>query len=111
MNMTHSERMNLIRFVCNAAWQDVQIQEQEKSHILRLCERMGLDEADMERVHRWLKAPPPIDSVDPSRIPLHLAPELLRELEDLVSVDGVIAEEEADMLDLLRELLLPQDDE
>lgn len=107
MELSREDRLRLLRFVCNAAWGDLEVQKEERAHVITLAERLGLDEDDMEHVHRWLKSPPPIDSVDPTSIPEELRVLYLHEMEALFKADHVTTEEESDLLTLMRELLSP----
>lgn len=109
MELSRPEAMSLMRFVCNAAWGDVEIQAEERSYILKLAERLHLDEAGIAQVQSWLKSPPPIDSVDPTSIPAKHRALFLQEMEAIVAADGIVTEDEADLMGLLRDLLAPAD--
>lgn len=107
MELSRQDRMSLIRFVCNAAWGDVEIQDEEKTHILKMADRLKLEEDEVAQVEKWLKSPPPIDSVDPTAIPRRHRELFLKEMKAIVDADGVITDEEEDLLSLMTALLHP----
>jgi len=106
MTLNRSEQMTLMRFVCNAAWGDVEIQDEERQHILKLGEKLGLVEADITQVKQWLKSPPPIDSVDPTAIPARHRDLFIKEMEAIIAADGVVTEDEGELLSLMKDLLV-----
>lgn len=106
MEMNRTNKLSLMRFMCNAAWGDVEVQPEERDYIVKVANRLGLDENDMASVDLWLKSPPPIDSVDPTAIPAHHVKTFLKEMQAIIDADGVVTDDEADLMSLMKELLL-----
>jgi hypothetical protein len=48
---------------------DLEVRAQERDFIARMVERLDLDSDERQSVKRWLQAPPPPDSIDPTHIP------------------------------------------
>lgn len=94
-----------MQFVCSFAWADLEIRPQEREFVHRLVDRMGLDADERKRVKGWLEVPPPPDSIDPTLIPREHREVFLEAIEAVVVVDGEVAIEEREHLDLLKELL------
>jgi bacterioferritin len=98
-------KVRLIGFVCAFAWADLELHPKERDAILRLVERLKLDEAGRSRVLAWLKAPPPVDVLDPYEIPKGMREAFLEECEEMIRVDGVVHPEERETLALLTRVL------
>jgi uncharacterized tellurite resistance protein B-like protein len=99
-------RLKLIRFVCAMAWADLDVNEQERAHVLKVMERLGIDAPeDRQEVMRLLKSPPPADDLDPYEIPRALRVLFVKECEDMIRADGVIHPDEADAIVLLKKIL------
>ena len=105
MEMSRSDKLSLMRFMCNAAWGDVEIQPEERTYILKLADKLDMDEDDVAQINGWLKSPPPIDDVDPTVIPQRLRETFLEEMEAIIAVDGVVTDDESEMIGLVKALL------
>jgi hypothetical protein len=86
-----AQRLNLLRFVCSFAWADLEIRPAERAFVSRLVDRLGLEGSEAAQVNAWLESPPLEEELDPHLI--------------LIRVDGEIAPEESENLELLSELL------
>jgi uncharacterized tellurite resistance protein B-like protein len=103
--LTRSERVRLLKFVCAAAWADLDVSSPERSFVQALALRLGLSDQEMRQVERWLEKPPPPEEVDPALVPREHRRLFLDAVRDLVTADGVVDGPEAASLRLLEELL------
>ena len=98
----HGEKLQLLKFVCAAAWADLEVTPAEKTFVLSLALKLGLRGDEVER---WLETPPAPEEVDPNSV----APEhrrlFLDTIEGAMEADHVVDGRELDMMRLLRELL------
>ena len=109
--LDYQSRLKLIRFASAFAWADLEIQEAERKHLLGLMEKLGIDDADGRRqVMRWLKAPPPVDELDPHEIPDSLRILFLKECEDVIRADGEVHPDESDSMVLLKKIMFGEKD-
>ena len=104
-DLTQTERMRLMKFVCSFAWADFEVRPEERAFISRLVRSLELDREEELAVHRWLDVPPPIDEVDPMTVPHAHRRLFLDAAEGVISSDGRLTEEEAESLELFRQLL------
>lgn len=105
MEMSRSDKLSLMSFMCNAAWGDVEIQPEERNYILKLADKLAMSDEDIDTINGWLKSPPPIDDVDPTVIPQRLRETFLKQMEAIIAVDGVITDDESEMISLVKALL------
>ena len=98
-------RLELMKFVCTFAWADLSVHPAERSFVGRLMSRMEFDAADQAQVRDWLRAPPPPESVDPTRIPRAHRSLFLAAIDGVIAADGQITPEERDSLARLKELM------
>ena len=84
--LARSERLRLMKFVCSFAWADLEIQDEERSFVNAMIERLELEE-DREQVLRWLKHPPPIEDVDPTQVPSAHRELFVKAVEELIAAD------------------------
>ena len=98
-------RLELMKFVCTFAWADLSVHPAERSFVARLMARLGLDPEDEAQVRDWLRAPPPPESVDPTRIPRAHRKLFLAAIDGVIAADGRITPEERESLALLKELM------
>ena len=104
-SLTRRERMQLMRFVCAAAWSDLEVSRSEKTYILSLALRLGLPDHEAEQVREWLEKPPPPEDVDPAQLPREHRSLFLKAIEETVAADRVVDAPERESLRLLKELL------
>lgn len=105
MELSPSERMNLMKFVCSFAWTDLNISQAERDLVMRISGSLQLTDAETAQVKGWLDVPPPIDEVDPTSVPPAHRQLFLTTLEMVVKADGKIAGAEAESLALFRDLI------
>jgi uncharacterized tellurite resistance protein B-like protein len=103
--MDRATRLELMKFVCTFAWADLSVHPAERNFVGRLVARLGFDAEDEAQVRDWLRAPPPPESVDPTRIPQAHRKLFLAAIDGVIAADGQITQEERDSLALLKELM------
>ncbi len=104
--LDRATKLQLIRFSCSFAWADLHVHPAERKLILDLMEQLEITEpADRQAILRWLKAPPPVDELDPLEIPKEHRDLFIRECEEVIRADGVIRPEETEAMHLLRRIL------
>jgi uncharacterized tellurite resistance protein B-like protein len=103
--LNHSERLQLLKFVCAAVWADLDVTDAERTFVLGLTLQLDLPPEDMERVEEWLDTPPAAEEVDPTQVPPEHRQLFLEAVEEAITSDGAIDGPERESLRLLRELL------
>lgn len=103
-SLSRDDRLRLMKFVCTFAWADLEIQDEERRFVSKLIDKLGLQE-DREQVMRWLQSPPPLDDVDPTRVPREHRQLVLDAARQLFESDGVIDPKEQEQFELLQALL------
>lgn len=103
--LSSTDRLRLMKFVCSFAWADLEVRPEERAYISRLIRRLDLAPEEEIRVHEWLDMPPNPDSVDPTLIPGVHRELFVAAIEGLIQADGEISPEESDSLELFRQLL------
>ncbi len=103
--LSREDRLRLMRFICSFAWADLEIQPQEREFIVRMVDRLELDEEDTAEVAQWLQVPPPADDLDPEDIPREHRKLFLDAAKAMVLSDGNVEDVEAENLLILDALL------
>lgn len=98
-------RMRLVGFLCSFAWADLEVQDAERTFVLRLLDRLMLDPSEREQAELWLKVPPRPEEVDPNDIPADQRQVFLSTAMQLVSADGQVSPAEMETLALFEKLL------
>jgi uncharacterized tellurite resistance protein B-like protein len=98
-------RMRLVGFLCSFAWADLEVQEAERSFVLKLLDKFMLDPSEREQAELWLKLPPRPEEVDPIDIPADQRQVFLSTAMQLVSADGQVSPAEMETLSLFEKLL------
>ncbi|NCG19286.1 MAG: TerB family tellurite resistance protein [Rhodobacterales bacterium] len=104
-DLTTSERLRLMRFVCSFAWADLEIADTEKNFVRQLVGKLNLGDDEKSQVEGWLQRPPAPEDVDPMDIPPEHRQIFLTTMMDVVGADGKIDEAEMENLTLLEQLL------
>lgn len=104
-SLAREDRLRLIKFLCAVAWADLEVQSEERAFVRRMVGRLGLGPDEAAQVDSWLQVPPPIDDVDPERIPRAHRKLFLDTIRELVLSDGEVDEQEQASLALLENLL------
>ncbi|EDM74750.1 hypothetical protein PPSIR1_15565 [Plesiocystis pacifica SIR-1] len=93
-----------MKFVCSFAWADLEIQDEERTFVSQMIERLGLEE-DRAQIEGWLKHPPRPEEVDPTEVPAEHRKLFLDAVRDLVNADERVDPQEAESLELFEQLL------
>ena len=105
MELSPSERMNLMKFVCSFVWTDLHVSQAERDLVMRISGSLQLTDAEATQVKSWLEVPPPIDEVNPTMVPPAHRQLFLTTLEMVVKADGKVVGAEVDSLALFRDLI------
>lgn len=103
--LTRTERLRLVRFVCSFAWADLEINDAERDFVHDLIRRLDLDENEAAQVQGWLTVPPAPEEVDPMEIPVEHRKVFLDTMLALVAADGELADAETESFNLLSQLV------
>jgi len=104
-NLNRDDRLRLMKFVCSFAWADLDVKEAERHFVSRLIDKLGL-QGDREEILGWLRVPPPPEEVDPTRVSRGHRDLMLDAATKLFEADGEVGPEEAELLELLKQLLV-----
>jgi uncharacterized membrane protein YebE (DUF533 family) len=104
-HLGRDERLRLLKFVCAAAWADLEITETERTFIQSLALRLGLPNDEVAHVRDWLETPPTPEEVDPALIPHEHRKVFLEAVRGAIAADGVVDGPELESIRLLQELL------
>ncbi len=104
-NLDSEDRLRLMRFICSFAWADLEIQDEERSFVAKMSEKLGLTAEELDKVREWLEVPPPADELDPSQIPKEHRQLFLDAARAMVVADGRVDPEEAENLALFEMLV------
>jgi uncharacterized tellurite resistance protein B-like protein len=103
--LTSTQRLSLMKFVCSFAWADLRVTEPERAVIRRMILRLHLDENERAQVRRWLEVPPRPEEVDPARVPLRHRELFLAAARAVIDADGQAVQSERESYALLEEVL------
>jgi len=104
-DLSREERLLLMEFVCSFAWADLEVKPEERDLVAKLIRRLELDDDEAEQVNQWLDTPPPLDDLDPARVPRAHRVKFLRAVESMVTVDGEVSPEERESLIIFAQLI------
>ncbi len=103
--LSHEDRLRLMKFVCSFAWADLHVQSEERSFVQKLISKLQLDDSEQAQIKEWLQVPPPPEEVDPARVPPKHRQIFLDTVRELVAADDHIDPEENENLKLFEQLL------
>jgi uncharacterized tellurite resistance protein B-like protein len=103
--LSKEDRLQLMKFVCSFAWADLEIQDSERKLVHKLVRKLKLDADEKRQVDEWLELPPTAEELDPTQIPREHRKLFLQTAREMIEADGEVAEEEAENLELLEQLL------
>ena len=103
--LDREDRLQLMRFVCSFAWANLEVTTQERDFIVKMVERLGLDEDERMQVSKWLEVPPRADDLDPADIPREHRQLFLDAARAMILSDGDVDDVEAENLVILDQLL------
>jgi len=104
-DLSREARLLLMEFVCSFAWADLEVKPEERNLVAKLIRRLELDDDEAEQVNQWLDTPPPLDDLDPARVPRAHRVKFLRAVESMVTVDGEVSPEERESLIIFAQLI------
>ncbi|MEZ4375236.1 MAG: TerB family tellurite resistance protein [Polyangiaceae bacterium] len=104
--LSKDDRLLLLKFVCAFAWADLQVQKQERQFVHRLVKQLKLEKDEAKLVDGWLANPPTPEEVDPATVPRKHRKLFLDTAKKLIESDGNIDPNEAEIFELLEQLLV-----
>lgn len=104
-NLSATERLQLMKFVCAFAWADLDVSGEEKLFVADCIRRLQFTDAEKKQVWAWLEVPPEPDDIDPSDIPAAHRQAFIEALGRLVAADDEISSGEREALVLLSQLM------
>ncbi len=105
--LKRDDRLLLLKFVCAFAWADLEVDRKERRFVLRLVRQLKLTAEEREQVEGWLENPPTPEEVDPAMVPARHRQLFLDTAKRVIEADGNIDPHEAEIFELLEQLLLP----
>lgn len=103
--LSREDRVRLLRFVCSFAWADLQVQDEERTFLRGLIERLGLSDTEGDMVDAWLQVPPRPEEIDPTEIPAEHRQLFLDTVRDMIQADNEVAEGEFEIFELFEQLV------
>lgn len=104
-SLSREDRLRLMKFVCSFAWADLEVQDEERTFVAKMIDRLELD-ADRSLIEGWLRHPPRPEEVDPTDVPREHRELFLDAVRRLVAADDRIDPKEAETLALFEQLLV-----
>lgn len=104
--LDRATRLRLLRVLAATAWVDGEVQESERSFMMKLLSKLPLANDERELVLGYLDTPPHPAEADPSKIPPDYREGLMKLVREIIAADGKIDEEEQRTVNELEELLL-----
>ena len=103
--LNKEDRLQLMRFVCSFAWADLEITDREREFIVKMVDRLNLDDDERQQVEKWLEVPPLPDDLDPADVPREHRQLFLDAARAMIFSDGEVNDVEAENLIILDQLL------
>ena len=103
--LDRDERLQLMRFVCSFAWADLEVTESERDFVVRLVDKLDLDDEEREQVANWLEVPPRADDLDPADVPREHRQLFLDAARAMILSNGRLGDVEAENHVILDQLL------
>lgn len=103
--LDREDRLQLMRFVCSFAWADLEVTEGERDFVIRLVDKLGLDDDERSQVAQWLEVPPRADDLDPADVPREHRQLFLDAARAMILSNGRLGDVEAENLVILDQLL------
>jgi uncharacterized tellurite resistance protein B-like protein len=103
--LSASDRMLLLEFLCAFAWADLDVSEKERRFVNGLVSRMSLSPDETKQVEQWLDIAPSPGSVDPKRVPREHRKLFVDAVRAIIYADGKIDSDERASLEQLKAAL------
>jgi uncharacterized tellurite resistance protein B-like protein len=98
--LNHTDRMQLMRFVCSFAWADLEVHEKERALVKRMVRALRLDAEEKKKVEGWLDSPPRPEEIDPTTVPHAHRKLFIDAMKAMIVADGTVTREEVEELRL-----------
>lgn len=103
--LDREDRLQLMRFVCSFAWADLEVTDGERDFVIRLVDKLDLDDDERKQVAKWLEVPPRADDLDPADVPREHRQLFLDAARAMILSNGRLGDVEAENLVILDQLL------
>jgi uncharacterized tellurite resistance protein B-like protein len=103
--LSASDRMLLLEFLCAFAWADLEVSDKERRFVNGVVSRMSLSPEEAKQVERWLDIAPSPGSVDPKRVPREHRKLFVDSVRAIIYADGKVDPDERASLEQLRAAL------
>ncbi len=103
--MSTDDRLRVLRFAACFLWADLEIDPRERAFFVDLARELGVPDDAVDEIAAILESPPTGDAIDPTHVPLDLAPTVRDVALRAIASDGRIEPAEMALFDLLDELL------
>ncbi|MEC8379189.1 MAG: hypothetical protein VXZ96_02635 [Myxococcota bacterium] len=104
-SLNSDEKLQIMRFICAFAWADLKVVSAEKHFIEQFSIVLELSENEKNSVKSWIKHPPRPEEIDPFSISPHLKETIIAAAKAISMVDGDFDSKEAELLNLLSNLI------
>ncbi len=105
--LSKEDRLHLMKFVCSFAWADLEVQDAERKFVDKMASKLGLTDDEKKLVKGWLRVPPPIEEVDPARVPAAHRQLFVDAARETIRADGMVTPDEDEMFQLFVQLVQP----
>lgn len=103
--LSKTERLLLLQFVCAFAWADLEVHDEEREFVHKLVRSLDLSPDEAEQVERWLEVAPRPEDIDPNKVPVKHRQIFLDAVRKMITSDGVVDEAELEDYELFKKLL------
>lgn len=93
-DLTETERVELMRFLCSFAWADGEVQPEEKTVLERVLGGLGLGAEARAEVEPWLATAPDVEGRELKAIDEQKRAAFIDRAYEVAAADGEIAAEE-----------------
>jgi hypothetical protein len=106
LTLPPSDRLAVLRFAASFLWADLEVVPAEHTFLLSLARELGSEERELdEDVGALLRAPPALDTIDPTQVSPDLAGAIRDAALRAIACDGRVDPGEMELFELLDDLL------
>src|SRR5438552_17454295 len=92
--LSGSDRMLLLKFLCAFAWADLEVSDKERRFVSGLVARLALSPDEAKQVQEWLDIAPSPGSVEPKHVPREHRKLFIDAVRAIIYADGKIDPDE-----------------
>jgi len=106
-SLTQAQRQRVLRFGVSSAWADLSLDSREVEVLFDIADELAIDTDGRTRFLSWLAEPPRPEEIDPAHVLDEERALCITVASRVIAADGRKTEEEEAFLELLKELLGP----